>query len=54
MSQYMARMKRLLPRRKAAAGDHDDPPNRLSREIFPSGIKPLRSPEDGEIEYAPS
>ncbi|RYO85586.1 hypothetical protein DL764_009146 [Monosporascus ibericus] len=43
-------MKRLLPLRKAAAGDQDDPPNRLPREIFPSGIKPLCSPEDSAID----
>ncbi|RYP49165.1 hypothetical protein DL769_011116 [Monosporascus sp. CRB-8-3] len=43
-------MKRLLPLRKVAAGDKDDPPNRLPREIFPSGIKPLCSPEDSAID----
>ncbi|KAM7208426.1 sesB-related regulatory, partial [Rhypophila decipiens] len=50
MSQYVARMKRLLPLRKAAPGDQDEPPNRLSREIFPSGIRPLYSPDNGAID----
>ncbi|KAK4206341.1 hypothetical protein QBC37DRAFT_133662, partial [Rhypophila decipiens] len=50
MSQYMEKMKRLLPLRKAAAGDQDEPPNRLSREIFPSGIRPLCSPDDSAID----
>ncbi|KAK0710585.1 sesB-related regulatory protein [Lasiosphaeris hirsuta] len=50
MSKFRARMKRLLPLRKAPARDQDDPPNHLSREIFPSGIKPLCSPEDGAID----
>ncbi|KAM7190487.1 hypothetical protein V8F33_009470 [Rhypophila sp. PSN 637] len=43
-------MKRLLPLRKAAPGDQDEPPNRLSREIFPSGIRPLYSPDNGAID----
>ncbi|KAK4206246.1 hypothetical protein QBC37DRAFT_476988 [Rhypophila decipiens] len=50
MSQYVVRMKRLLPLRKAAPVDQDEPPNRLSREIFPSGIRPLHSPDNGAID----
>ncbi|RYP02565.1 hypothetical protein DL765_010728 [Monosporascus sp. GIB2] len=48
--QHVAKVKRLLPLRKVAAGDQDDPPSRLPREVFPSGIKPLCSPEDSAID----
>jgi hypothetical protein len=52
-------MKRLTkslmgPFRSARAGaeDQDEPPNRLTRENFPTGIKRFCSPEDSTVEYA--
>ncbi|KAK3897175.1 sesB-related regulatory [Staphylotrichum tortipilum] len=47
--QSFAKMKRLLPRQKDAAGDQDLP-KRLPREPFPTGIKTLYSPDDGTID----
>lgn len=45
----LAKIQRLLPGRKA--GDQDDPPLRLPKETFPSGIKLLYCPKDSAIEY---
>ncbi|KAK4164409.1 hypothetical protein QBC43DRAFT_262507 [Cladorrhinum sp. PSN259] len=48
--RHVAKMKRLLPLRNAATGSRDDPPGGLSRDIFPSGIKTLCSPEESAID----
>ncbi|KAH6842448.1 hypothetical protein B0I37DRAFT_329709 [Chaetomium sp. MPI-CAGE-AT-0009] len=50
MKRAKGLMKRILPLGKDVAGDEDGPPNRLSREMFPTGIKPLCSPEDSTID----
>lgn len=48
------RIKRFLRRRRTPNTDQDNTPENQLKKTFPTGIKPLWSPDDGTIEYVPS